>query len=143
MIIAFLSNLFTALVENQLIIEIKEKAKMTLDLEVVLRFFKTIFKRKLDNPELTKFVFIIEPKEQEEDFSLDEIESEEDSVEEQNKKLFNNFKTYMETHLTRTERTLMASIKKMEIQISKIEKNVNASSIRFRQQNIEGDILNL
>ena len=143
MIIAFLSNLFTALDNVQGIIEIKEKAKMTLDLETILRFFKTIARRPLDEAANKKFVFIVQPKEKDHDFSLDQINSDKEVVLEQNRRAFNGFRDAIERQLKENEGKMMAYLEKMQGQLEQIERKVKTNGMFYRQQNFSPTTSNL
>ena len=124
MIIAFMSNLFSALEEVQQIIEIKEKAKMTLDLEVIIRFFKTIIRRNVETDKNNRFVFIIQSKEKEQNFFLDEIDSGQDAITEENIRMVQLIKEFVNERAKGSENIMVYSLNKIIKRIDKLEKKV-------------------
>jgi hypothetical protein len=134
MIIAFLGSLFTALVDRQQIIEIQEKAKMTLDLELIFRFVKTRFRRKFDEKEFSEFVFVIQKKEY--DYSFEEGETQKSEKAEENKKLVTFIKSIFEKNSQKSERFVKSSIQELKDEITTLKMKVKKNSINFRQQNI-------
>lgn len=124
MIIAFMSNLFSALEEVQQIIEIKEKAKMTLDLEVIIRFFKTIIRRNVETDKNNRFVFIIQSKEKEQNFFLDEIDSGQDAITEENNRMVQLIKEIVNERAKGSENIMVYSLNKIIKRIDKLEKKV-------------------